>query len=129
MWLMAFFHAFDAIRHVNDRSRQFTLQHSSLVVEISAMKLVNFYHSGFSDYCLHLYCYFRNVSADMSSCLLLGWISIEQSRYMTWIIEINEFMLFRRESERLWNPFPWLWSPDSSTIRQPDPHFSLGLGE
>ena len=30
-------------------------------------KLADFYHS---DYCLHLYCYFRNVSADMSSGLL-----------------------------------------------------------
>ena len=27
-------------------------------------------HVGFSDYCLPLYCYFHNVSADMSSCLL-----------------------------------------------------------
>ena len=26
-----------------------------------------FYHSGFLDYCLHLYCYIPNVSADISS--------------------------------------------------------------
>ena len=26
--------------------------------------------SGFSDYCIHLYCYIHNVSADMSSSLL-----------------------------------------------------------
>ena len=25
------------------------------------------YHSGFSDYCLHLYCYIHNVLADVSS--------------------------------------------------------------
>ena len=44
------------------------------VVKISETKLVDFYHEGFSDYCLHLYCYFHNVLADMSSglfrCLL-----------------------------------------------------------
>ena len=37
------------------------------VVEISEMKLDDFYHEGFSDYCLHLYCYFHNVSDDISS--------------------------------------------------------------
>ena len=31
-----------------------------------------FYHYGFSNYCLHLYCYFYNVLADMSSGLLQG---------------------------------------------------------
>ena len=30
-----------------------------------------FYYSGFSDYCLHLYCYIHNVSVGMSSSLLL----------------------------------------------------------
>ena len=31
------------------------------------MKLDDFYLLEFSDYCLHLYCYFHNVLADMSS--------------------------------------------------------------
>ena len=30
-------------------------------------KTSDFYHWGFSDYCLHLYCYFHNVSAGRSS--------------------------------------------------------------
>ena len=34
------------------------------------------YHSGFSDYCLHLYCYFHNVSADMSSGLLQVFVEL-----------------------------------------------------
>ena len=34
--------------------------------------MVNFYHEGFSDYCLHLYCYFHNISADMS----LGFLQV-----------------------------------------------------
>ena len=35
------------------------------------------YHLGFSDYCLHLYCYFHNVSADMSSDLLQVFVELE----------------------------------------------------
>ena len=42
----------------------------SLVVWISATKLDDFYHSGFSDHCLKLYCYIHNISADISSGLL-----------------------------------------------------------
>ena len=38
------------------------------VVWISETKL-DFYHSRFSDYCLHFYCFIPNVSADMSSDL------------------------------------------------------------
>ena len=34
-----------------------------LIAWISEKKLGGFYHSGFSDYCLHLYCYIHNVSA------------------------------------------------------------------
>ena len=41
------------------------------------MKLNEFYHSGFSDYCLHLYCYIYNVSADMSSGLLQVFVELE----------------------------------------------------
>ena len=33
-------------------------------------RMNNFYHSGFSDYRLHLYCYIHDVSADKSSDLL-----------------------------------------------------------
>ena len=36
----------------------------------------DFYHSEFSDYYLHLYCYIHNVSADMSSSLLQMFVEI-----------------------------------------------------
>ena len=42
-----------------------------LVIGISETKLDDFYHSGFLDYCLHLYCYIHNVRADISSAFLL----------------------------------------------------------
>ena len=35
-----------------------------------------FYYLGFSDYCLHLHCYFHNVSADMSSGLLQWFVEL-----------------------------------------------------
>ena len=35
-----------------------------------------FYHLGFSDYFIHLYCYFHNVSADMSSGLLQVFVEL-----------------------------------------------------
>ena len=38
-----------------------------LVVGISEIKLDNFYHSGFLNSCLRLYCYIHNIPADMSS--------------------------------------------------------------
>ena len=41
-----------------------------IVVWISKMKIDDFYHSGFSDFCLHLYCYIHTVSAKISSGLL-----------------------------------------------------------
>ena len=34
-----------------------------------------FYHEGFSDYCLHLYCYFHNVLTNMSTGLLQVFLS------------------------------------------------------
>ena len=37
-----------------------------LVVWISKTKLDDFYHLGFSVYCLHLYCYLQNVLAEMA---------------------------------------------------------------
>ena len=40
------------------------------IVWISGIKFVDFYHLGFLDYCLHLYCYIHNVLADKSSDLL-----------------------------------------------------------
>ena len=48
----------------------------SLVIYISEMKLDDFYHEGFSDYCLYLYCYFQNVSADMSTALLQVFVKL-----------------------------------------------------
>ena len=48
----------------------FNKHHTFLVVGISEMKLDDFYHSGFWDYCLHLYCYIHNVLTDVSSGLL-----------------------------------------------------------
>ena len=44
-----------------------------------------FYHKGFSDYCLHLYCYFHNVSADMSSSLLQAWLGRDSSGDLNYI--------------------------------------------
>ena len=41
------------------------------------MNFVVFYHQGFSDYCLRLYCYFHNVSADMSFGLLQVFVELE----------------------------------------------------
>ena len=35
-----------------------------------------FYHKGFSDYCLRLYCYFHNVSADVSSGLFQVFVKL-----------------------------------------------------
>ena len=51
------------------RFGQYVLRPSS-GVWISETKLGDFYHSRFSDYCLHLYCFIQNVSADMSTGLL-----------------------------------------------------------
>ena len=40
------------------------------------MKPLDFYHEGFSDYCLPLYCNFLNLSADMSSGLLQVFVKL-----------------------------------------------------
>ena len=54
---------------------------TSSVVAIFETKLDNFYHSGFSDYWLHLYCYIHNVSVDMSSSFLqVNGITANESR-------------------------------------------------
>ena len=37
---------------------------------------LHFYHLAFSDYCLHFYCYFHNVSVDMSSGLLQVFVEL-----------------------------------------------------
>ena len=39
-------------------------------------KRTEFYHSGFTDYYLHLYCYIHNVSADMSFGLLQVFVEL-----------------------------------------------------
>ena len=44
------------------------IYNATLVIWISKTKLDDFYHSGFSGYCLYLY--FLNVSVDMSASLL-----------------------------------------------------------
>ena len=41
-----------------------------IVVWIFLTNLDDFYPSGFSDYCLHLYCYIPNISTDISSQVL-----------------------------------------------------------
>ena len=46
------------------------------VVWIFETGLVDFYRSGFSNYCLHLYYYIHNVSADMSSGLLQVFVEL-----------------------------------------------------
>ena len=46
-------------------------------VWISETKLDGFYHSGFSDYCLQLYCYIHHVSADMSPDFLQVFVELE----------------------------------------------------
>ena len=58
-----------------------------------------FHHSGFSDYCLYLYCYFHNVSADMSSGLLQVFVGLgnlhETSNYVLhWIHGVRLFFYF-----------------------------------
>ena len=40
------------------------------------LTLCNFYHSGFSDYCLQFYCYIHNVSANMSSSFLQVFVKL-----------------------------------------------------
>ena len=57
--------------------------HHSLVW-IFETELDDFYYSGFSDYCLHLYCYIHNISASMSSGLLLILINI--TGYKCWVL-------------------------------------------
>ena len=47
-----------------------------LVVWIFEMKPDDFYYKGFLDYCLHLYFYFPNVLADMSSSLLQVFVEL-----------------------------------------------------
>ena len=44
---------------------------SASFIFISEMKLDNFYHLEYSDFCLHLYCYIHSVSVDASFGLLL----------------------------------------------------------
>ena len=57
---------------------QFRTSFSNLITLIifRAANKINFYHWRFSDYCLHLYCYFYHVSADMSSGLLQVFVEL-----------------------------------------------------
>ena len=59
----------------------------------------NFYHQGFSDYCLHLYYYFHNASADMSSGLLQVFVELGNlygtSNYVLYWIHRSRLFWFR----------------------------------
>ena len=55
---------------------EFVLTSPAVVVWISETKLDDFYPWGFSQYFLHLYCYFHNVSVDMSSGLLQVFVEL-----------------------------------------------------
>ena len=68
------------------------------VVWIFETKLVDFYHSEFSDCCLHLYCYIH-VSSDMSSGLL-------------------QMFCWTQESTRNFEPCP-LFNPRGSPVLIP----------
>ena len=52
--------------------------HNKLTIckQMADIKL-NFYHEEFLGYCLQLYCYFHNVSADISSGLLQVFVKLE----------------------------------------------------
>ena len=55
-------------------------------------------HLGFLDYCLHLYCYFHNVSADMFFRLLQVFVELgnlhETSKEITiWRLQIQSWLL------------------------------------
>ena len=50
------------------------------------MKLDDFYHSGFWDYCLHIYSYILNVLADKSSGLLQAFVNYMELRTTSFIL-------------------------------------------
>ena len=54
-----------------------------LGVSISETELDDFYHLGFSNFCLHLYCYIDNVSADVSTSFLQVFLVELRGRHRT----------------------------------------------
>ena len=59
------------------KSKFFFSSYEEIVVRIFWMKLDDFYHTGFSNYYLHLYCYIFNVSPKMSFSLLHVFIKLK----------------------------------------------------
>ena len=60
------------------------------------------YHYGFSDYFLHLYCYFQNVLADMSSGLLQVFVELgKRNGYRHWF---PKFLRRQSSSDCRFNP-------------------------
>ena len=49
---------------------------SSKIVKANLKDQTDLYHLGFLDYCLHLYCYFHKVSANMSSGFLQVFVEL-----------------------------------------------------
>ena len=70
--ILMFFYTFH-YKHVTFFNGKF---HFLLVILGPEVKKSHFYHWGFSDYCLHLYCYFHNVLADMFSGLLQVFVKL-----------------------------------------------------
>ena len=67
----------------------------SLAVLIFETKFDDSYRSGFSDSCLHLYCYIHNVSADMSSGFLPMLVELESLQgTFNFIIQSPSFSLY-----------------------------------
>ena len=57
------------------RYEQYLLLYQQYLLLYETVLLI-FYHQGFSDYCLHIYCYFHNVLANMSSGLLRVFVEL-----------------------------------------------------
>ena len=61
-------------------------------------KITLFYRSGSSNYCLHLYSYAHNVSADISNGLLLVFVELrslhETSNHVFYLIHGGRLFLF-----------------------------------
>ena len=69
-----------------------------------------FYHYGFSDYCLHVYYYFHNVLADISSGLIQVFVELGNLQQDIW-----------RNGYRRW--FPELLRRQSSEGCRFNPHY------
>ena len=67
------------------------------------MKLVNFYRSGFSDYCLYLYCYIHsvvNITTKMKTTVRKPWMKKKINRMcQSFIIETRFYKILSHEIE------------------------------